>query len=230
QTNTINDLVPGLSFTLEAETANPTTVSLAASTNSLSSALSNFVTSYNGLQNAIGGETGTGAGLLSGSDVVLQSADILRQIASYRAPGTPSSNSIQSLADLGLTFDATGQASFDPSVLSGLNETQVSSAFNFIGTATSGFGAVGNSIDQLSDPVTGLIQAQQASYTATDTRLKTQINNLQTRINTLQTTTQQRLATMDTLIANLQSQQSVLTASIQSINLALFGQNPTSQA
>ena len=111
-----------------------------------------------------------------------------------------------------------------------LEQTQVNSAFSFIGTATAGFGAIGSSLTQLSDPVTGSIQAEQASYTATDTRLKSQITALQTRINTLQTQTQARLATYDSLIASLQSQQTVLSASIQSINLALFGQNPTSPA
>jgi flagellar hook-associated protein 2 len=230
QSNTVNDLVPGLSFSLQATSTTPQTITLAASTTSLSTALGSFVTAYNGVQNQLSGETGKGGGSLGGSDVILQASDLLRQIAGYHSSGSASSSSIQSLSDVGVSFDATGQASFDPTVLSGLNDAQINSAFTFIGTATTGFGSVGNSLSQLSDPVTGLIQAQQASYTATDTRLKSQINDLQARITNLQTATQSRLAKFDTLIATLQSQQTVLAASIQSVNLALFGQNQTSPA
>ena len=227
QSNVVNDVVPGVNFSLQAKTAAPVTLTLTTSRSALSSALTSFVSGYNGLTTQVDGQIGQAAGLLSGDQIVVQISGLLRQIAGYQAPGPGTANSVQSLADLGITFDAQGQASFDSSKLNNLNDAQLTSAFSFVGSASTGFASLGGQLQQLSDPVTGLIRAQQDSYTSSDLRLKDQISALQGRITVMQTATQARLHQMDALLASLQSQQQILTASIQSVNLALFGKNPT---
>ena len=225
QSNTVNDVVAGISFNLKAKSTTPVTLTLSTSRSALSSALSTFATSYNGLVNQIDGQVGKSAGLLSGDPIVGQTQSILRQVAGYGAPGPSTPSSVQSLAELGVTFDAHGQASFDATKLNNFNDLQLNSAFAFVGTASQGFAALGGKLEQLSDPVTGLVKTQQDSYDRSDQRIKDQISNLQTRISVLQQATQARLHAMDALLGSLQSQQQVITASIQSVNLALFGKN-----
>jgi len=224
QSNVINNVVPGLSFTLLQKSATAQTLTLSPSQSALSTALSDFVSNYNTLSTAMATQRGTANGSLTGNTVVVQAESALHQIAGYWSPNS-TAGSVQSLSDLGITFDTTGKATFDPTILSGFNETQLNSAFAFVGTATKGFASAGNILQQLSDPISGAIVTQEATYTRADTRLQSQILTLQTRIAALQTSTQRQLAAMDTQVATLESQQSVLTASIQAVDLTLFGKN-----
>ncbi len=223
--NVVNDVIPGVNFTVKAKSTTPVTLSLTTSRSALSSALSSFVGNYNSLASQVNGQVGKSAGLLSGDHIVIETAGLLRQIAGYTSGGTASSNNIQSLADLGVTFDTTGKATFDSTKLANLNDAQLTSAFGFVGTASKGFAALGSKLSQLSDPITGLIKSQQDSYDRTDQGLKNQISNLQDRISLMQTTTQSRLQKMDALLGSLQSQQQIISASVNAVNLALFGKN-----
>ena len=226
RSNVVNDVIPGVSFTINAKSTTPARITLSTSRSALGSALSDFVNKYNSVADQVSGQVGKAAGLLSGNSIIGQTASTLRQITSFTGSGDPASvNSIQSLAALGVTFDPQGHASFDPANLNGFNDAQLSSAFSFIGTNSKGFASLANNLQQLSDPVSGLIKVQQDSYERSDTNLKTQIFSLQDRINVMQAATQSRLQKMDALLASLQSQQQVITASIQSVNLALFGKN-----
>lgn len=228
QSNIVNDVIPGVSFTVKAKSAAPVTLSLTTSRSALSNALSSFVSSYNGLASQVNGQVGKAAGLLSGDHIVIATAGLLRQIAGYQGRGTAASNNIQSLAELGVTFDTAGQATFDSTKLTNLNDAQLTSAFSFVGTASKRFAALGAKLEQLSDPVTGLIKSQKDSYDRSDQGLKTQIFNLQERISLMQATTQSRLQKVDALLGSLQSQQQMINASIQSVNLALFGKSANS--
>ena len=222
QSNIVNDVVPGVSFTLKARSTTPATITLSASRAALSTALSEFVSSYNGVVDQVSGQVGKAAGLLSGNSIISQTASTLRQIVSYSG-GTGSS--IQSLAELGVTLDAHGKASFDATNLNGFSDTQLASAFSFVGNSSRGFAALGAKLEQLSDPVTGLIRVQQDSFDRSDSSLKTRISDLQDRITVMQSATQSRLQKMDALLASLEAQQKVITASVQSVNLTLFGKN-----
>ena len=81
--NSVNDVVPGLSFTLVQKSSTPVTVALSKSRAALSSALSDFVNTYNAVADQVTGQVGKGGGLLSGNNIVSQTAGVLRQIASY---------------------------------------------------------------------------------------------------------------------------------------------------
>lgn len=225
QSNVVNDVIPGVSFTVHAKSATPVTLTLGTSRSALSSALSDFVGKYNSVVDQVSGQVGKAAGLLSGNSIIAETASTLRQISSYGTSGAPSSTNVQSLAALGVTFDPQGRTSFDATNLNSFNDAQLASAFSFVGNAQKGFASLGSNLQQLSDPVNGLIKVQQDSYDRSDTNLKTQIFGLQDRISIMQSATQARLQKMDALLASLQSQQQVITASIQSVNLALFGKN-----
>ncbi len=219
--NVVNNVIPGVSFSILAQSSTATTLSLASDPSQLSSALQDFVTNYNSLRTALNAQEGPSAGALSGDMAITQLEDTMRSLTGY----TSSTGSINSLANLGIEFDSTGQASFDQSTFDSLTATQVSGAFSFLGSATSGFAGFSQTLQQMADPISGVIQTEITGLGQTDSSLQSQISTLTDRITTMQSNLSSQLESADAGIAELQSQQQTLTASLQSLSLVLYGQN-----
>lgn len=220
--NVANNVIPGVTFTIQGQTATPLTLSLASDPTQLSSALQTFVTNYNSLTTALQAQVGPAGGLLSGDSIVTQLQSLQRQITSY----TGSTGSIKSLADLGIEFSATGVASLNQTTFDALSSTQISDAFSYLGSATSGLAGFAANVQEYSDPITGLIKAEQDGFTQTDKTFQNQIATLTDRANLMQTNLQAQLAAADASVAELQSTQDTITASLQGLSLVLYGQNP----
>ncbi|HLH41335.1 MAG TPA: flagellar filament capping protein FliD [Bryobacteraceae bacterium] len=220
--NTVSDVIPGVTFTIQAASSTPTTLSLQSDPSQLSSALQDFVAKYNQLQSDLSRQEGQGAGDLAGDTVITQLQSTLQQIASYTNP----SGGIHSLSDLGLEFDATGTLSLNQTTFDQLNDAQLSDAFKFIGSATSGLGAFSTTLEQFSDPVNGIITVEQSGLTQEDQSLQQQISTLTDRINLMQSNLASQLQKADAFIADLQNQQTAVNASIQGLNYVLYGKNP----
>jgi flagellar hook-associated protein 2 len=220
--NTVNDVIPGVSFTIQGASSTPTTISLASDPTQLTSALQNVVSSYNSLQTALAAQEGPSAGALNGDTSVTQLQEALNQFAGY----TNSSGTIQSLSDLGITFNSSGQASLDPSVVSGLTDAQLSAAFQFVGSATSGLVGASQIFQQFGDPTSGLLEVEAKGLSGTDQSLQSQITTLTSQLTVMQNNLASQLSSADALIAELQSQQTEMSASLQSLSLVLYGQSP----
>jgi flagellar hook-associated protein 2 len=224
-TNTVNSVIPGVTFTLTGTSSTAATISLATDPSQISSALQSFVSGYNALQTAVEAQEGQNAGPLAGDSVVNQLQTLLNQMASYTNLG----GGIQSLADLGVDFDGdTGQLSFDSTTFNGLNASQIQAGLKFLGSASTGFGAFSTQLDGFSDPVSGLIQSEINGDKQTDTDLQSQISTLQAQVTTMQTSLTNQLEAADAQQEELQNQQSQLNASLDGLNLVLYGKNTTS--
>ena len=224
--NTINDIIPGVSFSLLNTTTPATsiTLSLATDPTQLSNALQQFVTRYNTLVGQVAQQVGTSAGPLGGDLLISQISQDANQLSSY----WNRSGSIHSLADLGVTFaDLTGQMTFNPSAINGLSSTQISDAFKFLGSSNSGFAQLANNFTTLSDPLSGLILQQENGYDAENTQLANQITSLAARATAEQTALTTQVQAADALVAELQSQQNTVNASISSLNYVLYGKLTT---
>ena len=221
--NTVNDVIPGLTFNILDKTTGCETINLALNTDRsrLAIALQTFTDKYNTLVDAADSQIGPAGGLLTGDFLVRQIESDLRQVTS----ASQSSGSVRSLADLGLSLSAKGKITFDSGVVTKFSDSQVTDAFRFLGTSSTGFGALASKFTQLSDPAGGLIGLQEADYTRRTQDIAHQVNALNDRIASIQTSLARRLQLADTLIARLQSQQQLLTASIQAVNLVAFGKN-----
>lgn len=217
--NTINNVIPGLTFTFLAKPAGTVNLTLSANGDRLSSAIGSFVSAYNAMRDQVLGQVGPSGGLLSGNFVVRDIQNDLRSLAGY----TTSSGSVKSLADLGLTFDNSGRLSFDTTVFNGLSTPQLADALKFFGSTTTGFGAIAQKFTALTDPVTGLIKAEQNGLTQQDQHLQAQMSALTDRINAMQQNLSRQLAAADTMIAGLESQQNMLNSSMAALNYALYG-------
>jgi flagellar hook-associated protein 2 len=221
--NTVNSVIPGVTFTIQQASATPVTLSLASNPTQLSSALQTFVTDYNQVQSDLTAQTGQSGGALVGNSVIDQLNTTLQQIASQ----TLSTGTIQSLSDLGITFNDSGVASFNQTTFDALSSTQISDAFNFIGSTTSGLGGFSQTLTQFSDPVSGIIQAEQAGLKQSDSQLQTEISALNARNAAAQAALTTQLEAADATQAELQQQQTDLTASLQAVSLVLYGKDAT---
>jgi flagellar hook-associated protein 2 len=221
--NLANSVIPGVSFTVVGQTKTPTTISLASDPTQLSSALQDFVTNYNGLTTALQGQEGNAGGPLLGDTIITQLQALQRQITSY----TGTTGSIKSLADLGVEFSATGVASLNQTTFNALTPTQVSDAFSYLGSATSGLAGFAASVQQYTDPISGVIKAEHDGFTQTDKDFQSQIATLTARAQLTQANLQAQLAKADAAVAELQSSQRTISASLQGLSLVLYGQNPT---
>jgi len=219
--NVINDVVSGLTFTIQSATDPDETVELRLSSNrgELATKLASLVRAYNSARSAVGTQVGETAGLLSGDFIVREVQQKMRLAASYRGSG----ETVNNLADLGIEFDQTGEMSFDSSYFYSLPDSSITAAFDFLGSASTGFGAMATNFTQISDPITGLIKTQQDQYDAADDRLGDQILELSTRIDYMQTSLSAKLQQADVLLAQLASQQTLLSASLDALSLASYG-------
>jgi len=230
-TNTIDGVVPGLSFTIAGETTGNQTVTISGSSQSstLANALQDFVTKYNAVTQQINAQIGPAAGLLMGNPLIFGIRSALRGLLNYSGTGA-----IKSLGDLGIEMDEQGNMSFNMSTtgpdklpFNSLSSAQIAAAFSFLGSATSGFGALASRLTQYSDPDTGAIKTQQDQYDATDTAITNQINTLTDQANQMQQTLTSKLQAADALLAEMQSQQQLLTSTIQGLNFASYGYQNT---
>ena len=230
--NLINNVVPGLTFTIAGQTdANQTvTVSAAQDPTQLSSALQDFVAKYNAVTSQLNAQIGPAAGLLTGNPLIWQIQAALRGLVNYNGTG-----SIKSLMDLGVEVDDTGKMSFnqntsDPTrhiAFNSLSSADIAAAFTFLGSPTTGFGQLSASLAQFSDPITGAIKAQQNQFDAADTRITDQVSTMTDRVNAMQASLSAKLQAADTQLAAMQTQQQMLTSSIQSLTFSSFGYQNT---
>lgn len=222
---TVNDLVAGVTFNFKGLTAASETVdvSVASDKTQISTALQSLVTNYNSLSGLVNAQIGSAAGLLSGSPLITQT----RQAMFSLLNSSSDTGSVKSLTDLGIELDSSGVMSFNTTTFNALDSTQITDGFSFLASTTAGPAAMQSQFTQLSDPVTGVIKSQQDAWDASDKRITASVADLTLRINAMQTALQSKLQVADSLLASLASTQSVLTASIQSLNFTSYGYQST---
>lgn len=218
----INDVVPGVTFNILGTTSGSESVSvtLASDRSKMRQALESFVSAYNAVATQVDGQFGPNAGLLAGDFIVREAQGVLREITRYE-----SGSGIKNLTELGIELARDGRMSLNTDTFNALSSAKVSQAFDFLGSATTGFGALVNRLDGLADPVRGIAKLQQDRYDETDRRLTSEIAEVQLRISVMQQSLSARLQAADALLGQLESQQGMVDASIQSLKLTLFGKS-----
>jgi flagellar hook-associated protein 2 len=218
--NQVIDLVPGVSFTVKGTTAGNESVSLtlASDRSKISTALTDFASAYNALQEKVSAQIGAAAGLLSGDLLVREAQGFLRRASSFGlADGT-----VRNWSDFGVTFSQTGALEFDSTVFSGLGEASLTDVFRFFRTED-GLGELSGDIAGYTDEVNGLAKVALDQYEESDLRLTSQIGELTERIRLMRDSYLAKLQAADALLGQLEGQQQIVDASISSLNLVLLG-------
>ncbi|MGO9239572.1 MAG: flagellar filament capping protein FliD [Bryobacteraceae bacterium] len=227
--NQVTGVIPGITLSLNSATTSTesATITVAANADPITTALQNVVTQYNALAKQVGTEFGSNAGPLNGNSVVLEVQDLMRQFAFYTGTGGVGSSGVQSLSDLGISVDDTGQMSLDTSVVSSMSSGQLASALSFIGNSTTGLASLASDYSAYSDTTSGLLQQQITQDQSSEQNLQNQIDALNVSIAASQKTEEAKLEAADALCAQLESQQNMLTSTIQGLNYTLYGASLT---
>ena len=212
--NTITDFAPGLSLTIVG--AGNATVSTQTDRTQISTALGNVAADYNAVVAKLGAQFGEAAGVLSGSVAVRAVQQALRDVTSFQGSGA-----IKSMVELGLELDNKGLMTFNAITFNALTDSQINDALTFIGNTTTGFaGTAFTGLKDLADPVTGQIQTAIAFLKESDKSLADEILEAQERVDRLMVTLEAKFAAADLLLAQIESQQRLLTAIFEAQALA----------
>ncbi len=202
-------LAPGLTMQLTGETNGPVTVTVAADSSGIATALGTLVTNYNSAITELNNNRGQTDVALAGQSIVYQITGALQKLANY----STGSGSISSLAALGLKFsDMTGQLSFDQTIFDAATSGQSTALTQFLGSATGGgfLQAASNIMTALLDPTSGSLSQQISSVQANLTSTNTQMAAKEAALTLLQSKLTQQMAAADTMIYALQQQASIL--------------------
>lgn len=196
-----------------------TQVAVAQSASNMANALSSFASAYNSITAELDKNRGQNGGALTGNSIIYQLQNQLQSLANY----SPSSGSIGSLSDLGLTFDQSGNLQFDSTKFNQTAATSANDLLNFIGSSTSGgfLKAANNMLTSVTDPISGILTGASNELSSEISGIGTKISSDQTQVSQLQQSLTAQMAKVDSTISSLQSQLTEITA--------LFSQMQTNQ-
>ncbi len=218
--NYITGVVPGLNFLLNQTTGAGEQIELTVKSNRspVTAALSKFVAGYNDLAAVLAQHRGEAGGSLAGSGIVL---DLVGKMMNLT--GVTGSGSIGSLADLGVSMGADGVMSLDSSVVSGMSSDSFNQALEFMASENDGLGGMASRFQEFSDPVDGYILVESRQLDAANQRYARQIETVNERISSMQASLLAKLQAADALLASMESQKSMMEATMESLSLVTNG-------
>ena len=168
--NTVSDVIQGVTLTLSKTTTSPATLTVARDTASISSAISGFVKAYNDLASTLKNisaydpATQKGA-ILQGDSTVRSLQSQLRNMLSTSVTGT--AGTLTTLSDVGVSFQKDGTLA--------LNQSKLDSAIaNHFSDIASLFASVGKASDSLVSFTSATSNTKAGNYAVNITRLATQ--------------------------------------------------------
>jgi flagellar hook-associated protein 2 len=200
-TNTVTGAIPGVTLSLISPSpAAPVTLSLGADTTQQATAINTFVSAYNKVigdlsaQFTVDPATGQAGPLASDSTLSLAQG----QIQSAVSFATTGNGTVNSLGDLGISFNNDGTLSVNNSTLSASlrsNPTAVQAFFQAANASSFGANLTSN-LNALADPLAGTVGQDVQGLQQTQKDLTQQISDFQTQLNV----TQKQLTTQFDLV------------------------------
>ena len=215
---------PGV--TVEALAAGTANIGVAQNVAGIQNAIGSFVSAFNSAVDEVQKNRGQNGGALAGQSIVSQLSDALRNLAGYTpASGSPA---IQSIADLGLTFDQTGHLQFDSSEYSAAAASSLPDVLNFLGSESGGgfLQAAHTILTGITDSTTGLVASDITSTGASVTNLTKQISSKQDSVTQMQTALIQQISKADAAISAMEQQLTQITnlfAAMQQASKSITG-------
>ena len=226
--NSINDIVMGMTIGVNTTTSSPATVNLTRDTSTLVTNINSMVSAYNdamSVLNAVSDPKSTLAtygGSLVGNSTVM----MLKQKLSSMMLGDSSTPgaSVGALWQLGITIDSSGVMSATSTTLT----TALNNNFNdvvkmFTGNQDNSFGLnpnsasglAGDAVKQLTSllSATGPITTQSTDLTSQNQTFQTDLSTLQTRMDALLTRYQTEFAAMNSFVGSTNAEKTSLKAS-----------------
>lgn len=210
--NTVTDVIQGVSLTLSKVTTTPISLTVARDTDAVSKAVSGFVDAYNALYNQLKsrsayGDKSAAGGALAGDGTIRTMQSQLRAIFNTPASG----GTLISLSQIGVTSNTDGTLKLDSSKLSSELSKNYNDVTNLFSSAT-GFAT---RLEAWSSTVlsvgNGLIATRTTSLQSSIKSYKDQIDRLETRMSILQKQYTTTYSNLNVMLSNMNSTSSYLT-------------------
>ena len=213
--NTVSDVLTGVTFTLKAKTTSTTSLAITSDTTSIKAKINSFVSAYNGAVSLMSSQTNyntttKSGGPLNGESSVRAIQSQLRNIIG----GSVSGNSgATRLADVGIKVGVDGKLTVD--------DTKLSAALgdptkNVAGLFTKS-GNVSGLADQMATTVgkilgtDGTLTARTDGLTKTIASMNDRIAKLETRMTSIEARYRRQFNAMDSVVAGLNTTSTFLT-------------------
>jgi flagellar hook-associated protein 2 len=219
--NTVTDLIPGLTINLLG-TGN-STITVAQDSSALSSKISAFVTAFNTLDKSLKDISSYDATAKKGAALYGDSAinSLRREIRSIITStlGVNATTSYNRLSQVGVSFKSDGTLSLDSTALNtaiSANFNKVAKLFSGTGVSTDSLGLHGfayqlNTVLTTATGIDGLITNRKSSLQSEIRRLQAKADQEQLRLDNLQQMYQRQYTALDRTVASLNSMSSYLT-------------------
>jgi flagellar hook-associated protein 2 len=191
--NTVTGAIPDVTLNLvSADPATPVQISVGPNTNQITNSIDNFVTEYNTVigdinaQFTVNAATNNEGPLGSDSALRILQSSLATDITYATTDATSVSSGFTNLAALGITVNDDGTLSVNSSTLDSALSANPSAVQNFLQNASSsGFADnFSSALNNLTDPVEGILNADLAENQTEQGSLTTEINNFQSQLAT----------------------------------------------
>lgn len=208
--NTISGAIQGVTLTLKSESA--TTVSVERDTSSITSAASNFVSSYNALATQLKSRSAYGtatsaAGVLAGDGTVRRMLEQMRSILSTPATG----GSLSYLAEIGITSNVDGTLNLNNSKLTDALNSSYSDVVNLLSSSSGVATRFADWATTVTEPG-GLIDARTNTINDSITDYNKQISRLESRMTALQKQYTTTYTNLNIMLLSMNQTSSYLTS------------------
>lgn len=217
--NDVSEAITGVQLSLDSVTTSPVTINVGSDSDALGEKMQTFVDAYNSVVNGIAvesiftGEARTGDSLAG--DSTLRS--LQRGLSSSLFGSMPG---FETTRELGLETDQAGKLQFDAEAFgSALNENgdALLEAFAGDGVTEGLFERMTSLTDQYADKNTGLISTRMDSFESENRRIDQRIESMEIRVDKFEENLLRKFATLETLVAGLNSQGEQMLAVLGSI-------------
>ena len=223
--NTVTGTIPGVTLHLtSADPGSPIELSVAPNADNMTSAVNQFVSSYNQAIGDINAQftynsTTQSQGPLASDGTLATVQSQLLNLMTYTVSGNAS---FSSLASLGITMNNDGSLSVNNTTLSNAAQNHAGDLQQFM-QASNGFAMnLQNSLTTLTDPTKGALTVNTSNLKSTYTDLQNQINDIETQITSQHSSLVTQYSALNALLEDYPSQ-------LQQINVEL-GLNTSSSS
>ncbi len=207
--NTVTGAIPGVTLNLtSADPGSPIELSVAPNADNITSAVNQFVSSYNQAMGDINAQytynstTQTQGPLASDATLTTVQSQLL-DLMTYTVSGNAS---FSSLADLGITMNNDGTLSVDNTTLDNAAQNSAGDLQQFM-QASNGFATnLQNTLTTLTDPTTGPLTVDSNNLQSEYTDLQSQINDIETQITSQHDSLVQQYSALNALLEDYPDQ------------------------
>jgi flagellar hook-associated protein 2 len=238
-TNTLTDVVPGLTFNLKDITSTPATLGLSRDTSAIKDKLNAMVTAYNDAITIMGevsnpkSDFETYGATLVGDSTVRSIKQQLRQM--IMGPSSTPGTGVGAMWQMGISVNETGVMSIDETKLdTALTNNYSDVVKTFTGNqngltiySPAAGGIAGDAVRKLTKMLgaDGILVSQSQSAEKQNSKYQLDLEKLGIRMDSLLSRYQKQFASMDSLVGNVNSQKTSLKSTFEGMMAGLTGKS-----